>query len=63
MYLVGSSNEDRGVLSDIWSPPILPFGQEVGSLDVASMIFDRIYMSSKWKDDDSAKKVLRIGFL
>ncbi len=60
MYLVGSSNEDRGVLSDIWSPPILPFGQEVGSLDVASMIFDRIYMSSKWKDDDSVVEMIAL---
>jgi len=52
MYLIGDSDEDRGIFSDVWSPPILPFGQEVGSLNLSSMIFDRIYMSSKWKDDN-----------
>ena len=52
MYLIGDSDEDRGIFSHIWSPPILPFGQEIGSLVLPSMDFERIYMGSKWKDDN-----------
>tara|TARA_A100001037_G_scaffold57918_2_gene50077 strand:- start:6194 stop:7387 length:1194 start_codon:yes stop_codon:yes gene_type:complete len=58
MYLIGHSEEDRGVFSDIWSPPILPFGQEVGSLVLPSMDFERIYMSSKWVDDNSVVEMI-----
>jgi len=58
MYLIGPSKEDRGVLSRVWAPPLLPFGQEVGSLVLPSMDFERIYMNSKWLDDNSVVEMI-----
>ena len=57
-YLIAESNEDRGNLSKVWAPPILPFGQEVGALSLPSMDFERIYMGSKWKDDNSVVEMI-----
>jgi len=57
-YLIAESNEDRGNLSKVWSPPMLPFGQEVGSLSFPSMNFERIYMGSKWQDDNSVVEMI-----